>query len=226
MSKVLFTLFSIFFVTCCFSQVNISPNILATPFQGDRFTMTSSADVEGTPLLFDNWKTGKIILSNGQVYPLQKLNFDASKLKFIYSIKDTLFEMQDNVTQVRIDDERGGPGSANEMVFRNDLLPGKTYFVQLLTNGKVSILRQFSKRPEGENYTNGIIKETRKYVLHTSDVILQDGNIIPLTYGSDALTQLTSDKKSEVEKYVKANHLKAKKEDDFLKIINFYNSLP
>ena len=223
MNKLLCTLVAVLSMNYCFSQVNISPNILAAPFQGDRFTMKSSADVEGTPMLFDNWKTGKVILSNGQVYPLDKLNFDASRLKFIYSIKDTVFELQDNVNQVKIDDNQG---SINELLFRNDALPGKTYFVQVLTKGKVSILRQFSKRPEGENYTNGIVNETRKYVLRTADVVLQDGNIIPVTYDSSTLTQLTADKKNEVDKYIKENHLKPKKEEDFLKVISFYNSLP
>ncbi|MGZ3846853.1 MAG: hypothetical protein ACXVBH_12395 [Flavisolibacter sp.] len=223
MNKLLCSLVAVLSMNYCFSQVNISPNILAAPFQGDRFTMKSSTDVEGTPMLFDSWKTGKVILSNGDVYTLEKLNFDASTLKFIYSIKDTVFELQDNVKQVKIDDNQGG---VSELVFRNDALPGKTYFVQILTNGKISILRQFSKRPEGENYTNGIVNETRKYVLRTADVVLQDGNIIPVTYGPTSLTQLTSDRKNEVDKYIKENHLKPKKEEDFLKVISFYNSLP
>jgi hypothetical protein len=177
-------------------------------------------------LLFDNWKSGKVSLANGEVYDIQKLNFDASNLKFIYSINDTLFELQDNVKEVRIFDENHPTDSVAEMLFRSDLLPGQSHFLQILTKGKVTILRQFNKKPEGENYSNGIVNETRKYVLHTQDIALINSKIIPLTYGSATLKELTLDKKSEVDSYVKSNRLKLKKEDDFLEVINFYNSLP
>jgi hypothetical protein len=106
------------------------------------------------------------------------------------------------------------------------LLPGQSNFVQVLTKGKITVLRQFSKKPEGENYSNGVVTETRKYVLRSQDVAMVKNKITPLTYGSSTLKELTSDKITDVDSYVKSHRLKPKKADDFLEVINYYNSLP
>jgi hypothetical protein len=227
MTKSVCTLLSLFFVTSSFAQANMSPNILGAPFQGERFATKASNDVQGSPLLFENWKSGTVSLVNGEVYNVQKLNFDASTSTFIYSIRDTIYEIQNNVNQVEINGENSdAAGSTTAMLFRNDLLPGQSNFVQVLTKGKITVLRQFSKKPEGENYSNGVVTETRKYVLHSQDVAMVKNKITPLTYSSSALKELTSDKITDVDSYVKSHRLKPKKADDFLEVINYYNTLP
>ncbi|HEY2721339.1 MAG TPA: hypothetical protein VGI82_06425 [Chitinophagaceae bacterium] len=206
-----------------FSQVNLSPNVLSTPFQGDKFKVKTDFDVEGSPLVFDDWKPGEVTLTTGEVFHVDKVNFDGSTSAFIYSKKDTTYQFQDNVRQVRIFNSAYDTASA--MVFRNDMLPQQSGFVQVLTKGKITILRKISKSPEGENYSNGIVNNSRKYVLHNEDVAVVDGKVVPFKYNSSDLEELTSDKKTQVVSYVKSNNLKPKKEDDFLKSINFYNSI-
>ena len=61
--------------------------------------------------------------------------------------------------------------------------------------------------------------------LHTNQFAVIDNKAIPIKFNSSTLEDLTSDKKKEVEAYVKENKLKVKKEPDFLKAINFYNSI-
>lgn len=225
MIKLICTLLLFMFASSGFSQVNMSPNILASPFQGEKFKMKSDMDVEGTPLLFDDWKSGEITLVTGESFKLDKLNFDASGLRFIYSKNDTLYELQSNVNKVKINNGNGPEDTTSVMLFRNDMLPGQPLFAQVLTKGKITILREFSKKPEGENYTNGVVTTSRKYVLHTMDVALTGGKTVPLKYSSAGLAELTSDKKNEVDSYVKANKLKPKNAEDFIKSINYYNSL-
>jgi len=224
MNRLISTLTSFIFISSVFSQINISPKVLAAPFQGEKFKIKTDNDIEGSPLLFDDWKNGEVVLTNGEIYQLQKLNFDAYRTKFIYSNNDTLYELQDNVNQVKIYNG-GSEDSATEMVFRNDLLPKQSLFVQVLVKGKVTILRKFNKNPEGENYSNGIVNSSRKYVLHTDDVAIVENKVIPVKYSGSTLEELTADKKNQVESYIKLNGLKPKKEDDFLKSINFYNSI-
>jgi hypothetical protein len=226
MAKLILTLSSFFLLSFGFSQVNVSPNILGEPFQGQHFKLnTENNDIGGSPLLFDDWKKGEVTLKNGENYHLQKINFDASRSQFIYSINDTIYEFYNNVRMVRIYSDNHSQDLSSDKVFRNDLLPDQNIFVQVLLKGKINILREFSKKPEGENYSNGIVNNSRKYVLHIQDVALIDNRIIPFKYSSSALQELVSDKKSEVDSYVKSNNLKPKKENDFLKSINFYNSI-
>lgn len=223
MIKLICTLSTFIFISSGFAQVNLSPNILAAPFQGEQFKVKTDFDVEGSPLLFDDWKTGEVTLTTGEVYRVDKINFEGTLLKFIYSRNDTVYQLQDNVNQVKIFNTPEDTSSA--MVFRNDMLPQQPDFVQVLTKGKITILRKVSKKPEGENYSNGIVNNSRKYVVHNEDVAIVDGKVVPFKYSSSDLEELTSDKKSQVNSYVKSNNLKPKKEDDFLKSINFYNSI-
>lgn len=212
-------------VSTGFSQTRISPNILAEPFQGQHIKMKSDNDVEGTPLLYDDWKSGEVTLKNGENYHLEKINFNASDGKFIYSKNDTTYEFMDNVNEIKIYGENHSQDSSSDMIFRTDLLPEQPGFVQVLTKGKITIVREFAKKPEGENYSNGIVNSTRKYVLHTQDFALIANKAVPFKYSSSALDDLTSDKKDQIDRYIKENNLKPKKENDFLKSIKFYNSI-
>ncbi|MGN6539551.1 MAG: hypothetical protein ACTHKY_01960 [Ginsengibacter sp.] len=225
MNKLILTLIFGTFFSFGFSQTNISPNILAEPFQGQHIRMKVDNDVEGTPLLYNDWKRGEVTLKNGQNYHLEKINFNASDGKFIYSKNDTVYEFVDNVNEIKIYSDNHSQDSSSDMIFRTDLLPDQSGFVQLVAKGKITILREFVKKPEGENYTTGIVNSTRKYVLHTQDVALVGNKVVPFKYSSSMLDEFTSDKKDKIDSYVKQNKLKPKKESDFLKCINFYNSI-
>ena len=225
MNKLILTLIFGTFFSFGFSQTNISPNILAEPFQGQHIRMKVDNDVEGTPLLYNDWKRGEVTLKNGQNYHLEKINFNASDGKFIYSKNDTVYEFVDNVNEIKIYSDNHSQDSSSDMIFRTDLLPDQSGFVQVIAKGKITILREFVKKPEGENYTTGIVNSTRKYVLHTQDVALVGNKVVPFKYSSSTLDEFTSDKKDKIDSYVKQNKLKPKKESDFLKCINFYNSI-
>src|SRR6185312_16429943 len=102
MNKLILTLIFGTFFSFGFSQTNISPNILAEPFQGQHIRMKADNDVEGTPLLYNDWKRGEVTLKNGQNYHLDKINFNASDGKFIYSKNDTTYDFVDNVNEIKI----------------------------------------------------------------------------------------------------------------------------
>jgi hypothetical protein len=225
MSKLALTLLLTIFFANTYAQVNLSPNVLAEPFQGQHFKLSADNDVEGSPLLFDDWKAGEVTLKNGEIFRLQKINFDASRSQFIYTQGDTIYDFFDNVKQIKIFGDSHAEDPTPDMVFIKDILPGKSIFVQVLAKGKITILREIKKAPEGENYSNGIVNSKRKYTLHTEDVALVNGKPTPFKYSSSSLEDLASDKKDQVASYVKANNLKPKKQIDFLKSIDYYNSI-
>jgi hypothetical protein len=207
--------------------VQLSPssmaNILADPFRGQGFkTSDNMGEVEGNPFLFSDWKRGDVILENGEKYKIEKINLDASRNQFVYSVNDSLFEFSDNIREIKI----YGEDSGSDMIFRSDINPIAANFVQVLTKGKVTIFCEFNKKPEGENYSNGIVNNSRKYVLHSDYYSLTDNKATPVKFTFSTLDDLTLDKKDQVIAYIKTNNLKVKKEPDFLKAITFYNSLP
>ena len=225
MSKVILFLLVAIFAAKSDAQINMSPNILAEPFQGQHFKLNADNDVEGTPLLFDDWKVGEVTLKNGKVFHVQKINFDASRSQFTYTQGDTIYDFFDNIKQIKIYGDSQADEPTADMLFVKDLLPGKSIFVQVLAKGKITILREFKKMPEGENYSNGIVNNKRKYTLHTIDIALIEGKVTPFKYSSFSLEELASDKKDQVASYVRANNLKPKKQSDFLKSISYYNSI-
>ena len=164
-------------------------------------------------------------LKNGEKYSLEKINLDAQRNKFLYSKNDVVYEFVDNVQEIRIHDNSNADNPNSIMVFRNNIDPESDNFVELLDTGKITIFQTYEKKPEGENYSNGIVNNSRKYVLHTIQYALIDKIATPIKFSPSTLDDLTSDKKKEVEAFVKENKLKVKKETDFLKAISYYNSI-
>ncbi|MEO7767800.1 MAG: hypothetical protein ABIS01_10250, partial [Ferruginibacter sp.] len=113
----------------------------------------------------------------------------------------------------------------DDMVFRSDINPASENFVQVLASGKITVFQEFLKKPEGENYSNGMVNHTRKYTLHTAQYALVNKMLIPLKFNSSSLEELTADKKSQVDNYIKQNNLKPKKEKDFIMVVTYYNSI-
>ena len=202
-------------------------NVAGEPFRGEDFKTNDNlgGEVEGNVFLFDDWKEGEVTLKNGEKYPIKKMNLDASRDVFVYLVNDSLYEFSDNIREVKIfgEDHRNDLGS--DMIFRTDINPEAANFVQVLTKGKVTIFCAYSKKPEGENYSNGIVNNTRKYVLRPNYYYIADEQAVPIKFGSSALQDLTSDKKDEVTAFVKTNNLKVKNQPDFLKAINYYNDI-
>ena len=201
-------------------------NILADPFKGQNFKISdNTGDVVGNPFLFDEWKKGEVTLKNGEKYPIEKINLDASRNQFVYVLNDSLFEFSDNIRIVKIYGEDHNADPFSDMIFRTDINPEAANFVQVLTKGKVTIFCEYTKKPEGENYSNGIVNNTRKYVLHPNYFYIVDGHSVPIKFGSYILGNLTSDKKDEVLAFVKTNHLRVKNTPDFLKAVVYYNEI-
>ncbi len=244
MLKFLFTALSFSFISLAFTQNIVRPsgatngtlpvhlngtdqsNILADPFRGQHFNINDKlGDVEGTPLFFTDWKSGEVTLKNNEIFHVEKMNLDASRNKFIYYKNDTMYEFFDDVKEIKIYGDNHVNDPSSDMIFRSDVNPAAANFVQVLTKGKITIYQEYDKQPEGENYSNGIVNNTRKYVLHINQYALVGNKAVPIKFSSAALDDLTSDKKNQVESYVKENKLKLKKEDDFLKAVGFYNSL-
>ena len=185
----------------------------------------SDKEAEGSPLLFDNWKSGEITLANNQKFSIEKINLDASRDVFVYKKNDSVFEFADNAKEVKIygEDHNSDPGS--DMIFRNDINPSAANFVEVLAEGKITIFCDYKKKPEGEYSTNGFVTTTRKYELHSNYYSLANNTATLIKFTSSTLEDLTSDKKEKMDAFIKENKLKVKKESDFLKAIKFYNSI-
>lgn len=200
-----------------------APYAYGESFENRAYKEKFAGDVEGSPMLFDTWQSGEVVLTNGDKYLIEKINYDALAQKFLYMHHDTMFEFGDNVKQITVHNNSGTGNSI--MVFRNDIDPESVNFVQVLDSGKVTIFEHIEKKPEGENYSNGIVNNSRKYVVHKTAYALVNKEANPIKFDASSLEQITADKSGEMKSYIKQNRLKVKHEDDFLKAVNYYNTL-
>lgn len=186
-------------------------------------------DIAGSPFLFDEWKTGTVVLENNERYDNIKLKYDAHLNRFFYTQHDLTFELVSDVSQIRLKDPAHFNDSTYDMVFKKNLTAADdsqiSGFVEELCNGKVNIVRAYKKEPEGENGTNGLVETERKFVLHTRLLAIKNNNVIPIKYNSHTLEDLTSDKQSQVDNFIKSNKLNVKNEKDFIAAVAYYNSL-
>lgn len=199
-------------------------NILASAFEGERFRVKAGDEVEGNPLLFEDWRSGEVILVNDEKYFVDKINLDASNNRFIYYKNDTMYEFYNNVKEIRIYGLSDFTDTTEDMVFRSDIYPVAPEFVQVLARGKITMLQGYTKKPKGENYSNGIVNNTRKYTLDITQNALVNDKLTAVKYNRSTLDELTSDKKTELEAFIKTNNLKLKNRKDFLKAVLYYNS--
>ena len=201
-------------------------SIIITPVSMNRFKDES---VEGSPLLFKDWRMGKVVLKNHEQYDNVRLNFDAANDKFYFNKHDTVFELVNAVEEIRVKDISNLNDSSNDMVFKNnidgyDAVKPKG-FVEVLCNGKIPMFKQYTKIIEGENFTNGIITSTKKYVLHIEIFVISNNEILPVKLNPHFFDELTSEKKDQIKAFVKSKRLNLKKETDFKEALSYYNSI-
>ncbi len=88
--------------------------------------MSNHANIEGSPFLFEEWRTGKITLRNNRFFENVQLKFDVYNNKFFYNKNDSLYEILDDVVEIRLKDNAHLQDTAYDMIFRNTIhIPNK-----------------------------------------------------------------------------------------------------
>ena len=222
MNKIILTSVLIIISFTSFSQV------LTDQVTGKVYRENKSNDVSGSPYLFDEWKSGEVTLSNEDKLGDVKLKFNVLYNKFLFKRNDTTYEFVDDVREIRLKDASAKDGNG-ELLFEkvinaNGKIPAGT-FVQILSVGKVTLLKHFSKRIEGENYTNGLFTTRKEMISHDAYWATVNKETVPVKLSKKSMEELTNDKQDQVNSYIKSRKLNLKNETDFAAAITYYNSI-
>ena len=104
------------------------------------------------------------------------------------------------------------------------------YYVQLTTGEKIKLYRKDRKKfveSKGAAYGN-INKTTAKYKEQKSEFYIEygdSGSAVKLPKNKKSLIKLFASKESDIKAFIKDKKIKATKEKDLIKLINFANSL-
>ena len=193
------------------------------PLTQKPYNIDKYAGVNGSPFFFENWMKATIVTNKGQ-YSLAQVKFDAYDNIIQFNQNDDLFEVSDQIVsfQLYAKPEDNKPTYFFEKGFSGNGLKSDQ-FVLVLVKGPVSFIRAESKALTDVNQINvGLIKTftnvTRWYIIRNNAaqlVRLNKSEILPLL----------SDKAEQIQAYISAQSLNMKKEEDFSKIIRYYNSL-
>ena len=193
---------------------------------GDLAYITQYTDVKGSPFLFDNWLPGKLILNNGETLQNLQLKFDDYNNKFLLNKNDTGYQISPVVKQVVL-----YPGTADTstfLLFKSgftgvDKLSPKT-FVQVLVDGKNSLLKQYKK--DLEEYTEyGNATRFKRFNESFEYFAGVNGKYITIRFSRKTLEELMQEKWTAVSAYLTQNKLNGKDEKSFIEAFKFYNKL-
>ena len=179
----------------------------------------------GTPFFKEEWMKGTLVLDGGKAYADlwlrlnlmdNEINYkDAKGQEMVATSPVKYITLVDPAIGAKYDFVQGAQFGIGDKVL------SKTFF-QVLVNDKVSLVRQVVKR----------IHETPSYGTATAEqdivnldfyYVRMNGNFIRFKW--DDWQEIFKDKKDQLSQFIKTNHLKGKTEDDFTKLVKYYNTL-
>ncbi len=196
--------------------VNNDPMLVSTKKKN-----TESLDYEkikGTPYLYSDFKSGFVYIKDKAPtkilvkYDLYMKEMEIIVNEVIYSFrKEMPFDSICIENQTFVYNSNWGNNAYFELLAKGSL--------SLLKDYKVEIFQPVSKNSYSYNVEPAFTKPVEVYYLLKNDKLTK----IKLSK-SDILSAM-DDKKDLVEQYVSKNKLSLKKEDDAVKVINYYNNL-
>ena len=125
----------------------------------------------------------------------------------------------------------GGSDSKGVAVFESGFPPiGKqdeSVFYQVLDSGKIKLLKYF-QIDETQNTANGLNPGAPSILLQKIEFYFVYNSLLgiqKLSKSTDDVLHFFSDKKFLIETFMTTNKLKCKREEDLIKVFNYYNSL-
>ena len=234
MKNLLLTLFII--PTLLFSQGNdaIQNDAININF-GNELRIKYKTEYKGNPYLYDEWKEGYLVISDTVISPQKKLQMDLEKGELIVGM---------GKGRGTIIDDKSITGFA---INKRDNL-NKHFYVRLEPSQFEDTDRtsHFYEAISNFKKTNYLIKEEQKYLYDPNKsrgyqtennlpmewkkrtyyfIKNSSGKYIKTKLNKKSVLKVLSDKSKEVKSYVASNKIDLKKENDVVKLLNYYHSL-
>jgi len=186
------------------------------------------ADVAGSAYFFPSYKFSSIEMRDGKKFMdiKAKLNLVEHEVEFISASTVEGFIGKGLVSVISFSDtvrqevkkytfQSGFPGIDNQTTI---------HFYQVLSNGKVTLLKSINKAMEERN--NELSGErSKEFVSRENWYIYQNGVMKRVKKDQAFFTDLFTDKAEAYAKYVNENKVSFKNEDQIAKMVNFLNAL-
>ncbi|CAL2086663.1 conserved protein of unknown function [Tenacibaculum sp. 190524A02b] len=172
--------------------------------------------VKGSFYLYDHWNnTSTIISHSDKRYIIKNLNFDLDEEKFLSKISNDSVYIYQNLKKV--------------IIGKKSFIDINDKFYEEVCHGKINLLKNYSgklKKAVINKMTNQQVKPA-EYIKVTKLYIYKDDiqSLKKIKLKKSSINNLFSDKKELILSYIQKNKLSYGKESDFLKMIDYFNSL-
>lgn len=193
---------------------------------GEPFSMVKYVRVvDGSPFFRDEWMPGVIVMPGGTRYDSLQLKLDllANEIHYLDPKGNDLIA-SNPVRELWLHET--STGEIFHFIHASFFNPGSAVapgWCQVLATGTVGLLKHTVKQ----------ISETRPYSSATMEqrisssprfLLLQGNNIIPLKSISEFPSLFPANKRG-LEQYISSRKLKGKTDNDYIGLVNYYNSL-
>jgi hypothetical protein len=214
-----------FFVLTCFSA-SAQPQTYRDRLTGLVHIINPNLDIEGTPFLNDDWVPATIKTTLDKYFYGISVKFNIHQNKFLYISNDTIYEFATDIASFELQTDKSD--TTKKVLYKKGFsYPNRlnsTDYVQVLAEGKISFIKQFTKTiQEYQEYSKPTT--LKKFVDNTAYYFVANGVTSTNKPSKKVLEELTNDKWEQVNTYLKSNNLNPKNEKDFAALLKYYNSL-
>lgn len=182
------------------------------------------AGVKGSPYLYDDWLSGKVIFMNGQSMENILLNFDLhNKLLEVKMRHVVKVGKPEDIEAVEVS---YGPAEIRRFIpvsiYETEKKEPAEGFAQVLYDGNIQLLKQTALVIYKPNYRPSHDVGSQDIEIRKKEQLyLLEGGILKAVKRSPDFGKWTK----EVKAYSKEHKLRAKNEEDLIRMVRFYDSL-
>ncbi len=216
LSFLLFSILQLFFTVSLIAQ---ETDVLMTNTRGveeDRYK-----GIKGSPYIYSEWQTGKIISVDADVIEGVPLNFNGETNGFEIKKGNRYIELDPQwYIRVIID----GKTPEEDVVFQKNFLPPlKNKFTRQVFKGKdITIVEDFTAKIETTTINNvGKNEVIKKFYSKTKYYLIKDRKPTLFKLKKKVLLPLLGHEK-ELEQFLKKEKIKLNKEKDLIRLLTFY----
>ena len=201
------------------SKISGQAMVLHDPVTSRTFNTSRYSEIKGTPFFNEDWLPGTATSPRG-IFKNLKLKLDAYSNTVYCNKDDEAYEFEDEITGFTL------VKAGDTLVFRKGLTGSNlkpVQYVQVLSEGKVSLYRSDVKMiSEMSEINAGMVKT---FMNSTRYYIVKDGKTELVKLNKSDIMKFLEDKEDQVKEYIDKNKIGTRKENDFAKILNYYNSI-
>jgi hypothetical protein len=217
----------------CFSYIASQAQISNVPGAGNEVLREKKyTDVEGSPYLYPDWKSGSVTDKNGKSFPNTLIKYDAYKDVVEINQEGTVLVLSNNLYPTfTISFAEANSNKVIKHTFRSgyDRVPGfgSNVYFEVLGQGEMVVLKKYDVKFIEEVTNNyGTAAQVKRFQRAEKYFLIKNGQAaVEVKLNTKSVLAAIGDKQAELEKYISKEKLKLKNEGDLLALLAYYESL-